>query len=269
MIIFKSINKLKKELYLNKSVGFVPTMGSLHKGHISLIKKSNINCEKTLVSIFVNPTQFNKSKDYKTYPRNIKKDIKLLKKYKVDYLFLPKFKDLYENKKQEKINIKKKDLILCAKYRKGHFEGVLAVINQYLSKLKISDIFLGEKDYQQFYLLKKFVSKKFKTNVVLCKTIRGKNFFPLSSRNKLLSKKDFKKGQNVSTILKNYYLSIKKNKQNILLINKIKLKILKNVDKLEYLVLKNKNNMTNRFNKDNFKIFICYYLNNVRLIDNY
>ena len=143
MIIFKSINKLKKELYLNKSVGFVPTMGSLHKGHISLIKKSNINCEKTLVSIFVNPTQFNKSKDYKTYPRNIKKDIKLLKKYKVDYLFLPKFKDLYENKKQEKINIKKKDLILCAKYRKGHFEGVLAVINQYLSKLKISDIFLG------------------------------------------------------------------------------------------------------------------------------
>ena len=118
-------------------------------------------------------------------------------------------------------------------------------------------------------MLKKFVIKKFKTNVVLCKTIRGKKFFPLSSRNKLLSKKDIKKGQKVSTILKNYYLSIKKNKQNFQVINKIKLKILKNVDKLEYLVLKNKNNMTNRFNKDNFKIFICYYLNNVRLIDNY
>ena len=94
MIIFKSINKLNKELYGIKNIGFVPTMGSLHKGHISLIKKAKNNCNKIVVSIFINPTQFNKKDDYKRYPRNLNKDIILLKKYKVDYLIIPNFKEL-------------------------------------------------------------------------------------------------------------------------------------------------------------------------------
>ena len=125
MIIFKSINKLKEKVNIMANVGFVPTMGSLHKGHIALIKKSKQKCTKTLVSIFVNPSQFNKSTDFIKYPRNLNSDLKILKKLKVDYVLVPSIKDIYKTKEQMKIKIKNEDKILCSKYRPGHFEGCL------------------------------------------------------------------------------------------------------------------------------------------------
>ena len=155
MIIFKSINRLNKEVNFKANIGFVPTMGALHKGHFSLIKSSKKKCKKTLVSIFVNPSQFNKKNDYKNYPRNLKRDIKILKILKVDYLLIPKINEIYKNKKTMKIKLNKKDKILCVKYRPGHFEGVLAIINQFLINIKAKFMFLGEKDYQQIHLLKK------------------------------------------------------------------------------------------------------------------
>ena len=103
MIIYKSINKLKKEVNFKANIGFVPTMGALHKGHISLIKSSKKICKKTMVSIFINPSQFNRKSDLLSYPRNLKKDISLLKKLKVDYLLIPEVKDIYKK------NIKKKN----------------------------------------------------------------------------------------------------------------------------------------------------------------
>ena len=124
-------------------IGFVPTMGGIHEGHISLIKRSIQSNKKTIVSIFVNPKQFNDIKDFKSYPSNIKKDLAILKKIKrLDFIYIPKFKDIYENKKQSNIKINKKDKILCAKYRKGHFEGVLDVMNRLtllLSLIHISE----------------------------------------------------------------------------------------------------------------------------------
>ena len=112
-------------------IGFVPTMGGIHEGHISLIKRSIQSNKKTIVSIFVNPKQFNDIKDFKSYPSNIKKDLAILKKVKkLDFIYIPKFKDIFENKKKSNIKINKKDKILCAKYRKGHFEGVLDVMNR-------------------------------------------------------------------------------------------------------------------------------------------
>ena len=137
-------------------LGFVPTMGGIHKGHLSLINKSNKLCKKTIVSIFVNPKQFNNKKDLNSYPRNIKKDLKILKKsQKVDFVYLPKFKDIFEDKKKSKITLQKKDKILCAKFRKGHFEGVLDVMNKLTKIVKPKKIFMGEKDFQQLYLVKK------------------------------------------------------------------------------------------------------------------
>ncbi len=100
MIIFKSINKLNKEVNFKANIGFVPTMGTLHKGHISLIKSSKKVCKKTLVSIFINPTQFNKKIDLRNYPKNLKNDIKILKKLRVDYLFTPSVREIYKNKKK-------------------------------------------------------------------------------------------------------------------------------------------------------------------------
>ena len=141
------------------NVGFVPTMGSLHKGHVSLIRKSLTHCNKTIVSIFVNPTQFNNKNDYKKYPRNIKKDLEILKKLKVDFVFIPKKNQIYNCKNPIKINLLKKDKILCAKYRKGHFEGVIDIMTRLTDKIKPSKIFMGEKDFQQIILVKKFVEK--------------------------------------------------------------------------------------------------------------
>ena len=269
MKIFKSINKLVNQVNFKANVGFVPTMGSLHKGHISLIKASQQKCNKTLVSIFVNPSQFNKKADYNKYPRKIIKDIKILKKLKVDYLLIPKIKDVYKSRKQMQIKLNKSDKILCSKFRPGHFEGVLGVISAFLRNIKVKFMFLGDKDFQQVYIIKKYLSKKFKTKIVNCKTIRFKNTIPYSSRNQLLSKKSLNNGIYVSRILRKLYNQINNDFSNINQINKTKSKISKFCSHIEYLEIRNKNNLTKNINKKNFKIFIAYYLNNVRLIDNF
>ena len=269
MKIFKSINKLNKEVNFKANIGFVPTMGALHKGHISLIESSKKKCKKTIVSIFVNPSQFNKSNDFNKYPKNYLRDIKILKKIKIDYLLIPTTKQIYKSQKQMRIKINNRDKVLCAKHRKGHFEGVLGVINQLLKIVRAKYIFLGEKDYQQIYLIKKFIKKKYKTKVVPCKTIRDKNFLPYSSRNFLLKKNDLLKASKVSKKIKIFYHSIKKNLKNINNIKKIKSEISKIGAKVEYIEIRNRNNFPNNINKFNFKIFIAYYLNKIRLIDNF
>ena len=270
MIIFKSINKLNKEVNFKANIGFVPTMGALHKGHISLIKSSKKVCKKTLVSIFINPSQFNKHDDFKKYPKNLKKDIKILKKLKVDYLLTPNTREIYKNKKNSKIKLKKKDKIMCAVYRPGHFEGVLAVINQFLHLFKPKNIFFGEKDYQQLLLIKKFVKNKFKIKIHACPTIRCKNKIALSSRNVLLSNNDIKKSSFIAKLLINFKrkmnvnTSFEKNLKNIIK----KINNIENI-KIEYLEIRNKINLSKSYNKNNLKMFIAYYNNNVRLIDNY
>ena len=269
MIIFKSINKLNKEVNFKANVGFVPTMGALHKGHISLIKSSKSKCKKTLVSIFVNPLQFNKKNDLKKYPKNLKKDIKILKKLKVDYLLIPKIGEIYKNKKKMKIKIAKKDKILCAKYRPGHFEGVLAVIHEFLSNIKVKYMFLGKKDYQQIYLIKKYIIKKFKTKIITCETIRLKNLLPCSSRNLLLSKLEIKKASIVSKILKKFYLLTRKDFKNVKKILELKNKIKSFKVNTEYLEIRNKINFSKKIKRSNFKVFISFYVGKIRLIDNF
>ena len=270
MIIFKSLNRLNKEVNFKANIGFVPTMGSLHKGHISLIKSSKKICKKTLVSIFINPSQFNKVNDLKNYPRNLKRDVMILKKLKVDYLLTPNVSDIYRSKKNTKIKLNKKDKIMCALYRPGHFEGVLAVINQFLQRFKPKCIFFGEKDYQQLFLIKKFIKNKFKTKIFSCSTVRDKNKLALSSRNILLSDQDIKKSSFIANLLLKFKKKIKKNislKKNL---NNIIYKInsIKNI-KIEYLEIRNKNNLSKNYNKNNFRIFLAYYNKKIRLIDNY
>ena len=269
MIIIKSINRLKKEVDFKANVGFVPTMGSLHRGHLSLIESSKKKANKTIVSIFVNPSQFNSKKDFKKYPRNLSKDISILKKLKVDYLFLPNRNEIYGNKKDLKIKLLNKQKILCAKFRKGHFEGVLGVINQFLKIVKAKYLFLGEKDFQQIYLIKNFIKKKFKTKVIPCKTVRNINYFPYSSRNLLLKKNDIKKATLIINYIKNFRNLIIKKKINFNELINSKKKILRYCQKIDYLEIRNKKDLSIDFNRKNFKIFIAFYINNIRLIDNF
>ena len=266
MIIFKSINKLNKEVNFKASIGFVPTMGSLHKGHISLVRNCQKTCDKTLVSIFINPSQFNRKSDYKNYPRTLDKDIKILRKLKVDYVLVPNIKEIYSKNTPKKISINKKYKVLCGKYRPGHFEGVLAVINKFLKDLKVKKIFLGEKDFQQYFLIKNFVKKRFNTKVVLCKTIRMSSSLPYSSRNKLLDNKSIRIAQKFTKKIINLFKNIKKNTKKTYLLQSIKSN--SNI-KIEYIELRNKNNLSPIFNKKNLKLFVCFYIKKVRLIDNF
>ena len=151
MKILLNKDDLNEALNSVSNLGFIPTMGSLHNGHISLIKRSKTECKKTIVSIFVNPTQFNNYIDYKKYPRNKKKDLSILKKLKVDFVFLPTKKDVYNFKRKIKIKIAKKDKILCAKYRKGHFEGVIDVMDRLTKIIKPKKIFMGEKIFNNYF----------------------------------------------------------------------------------------------------------------------
>ena len=249
------------------NVGFVPTMGSLHKGHISLIRKSLNYCNKTVVSIFINPTQFNNKIDYKKYPRNLKKDLKILKKLKVNFVYTPLKNQVYSSKNKIKIRLSKKDKILCAKYRPGHFEGVLGVINQFIKKLKINKIFLGEKDYQQYILIREFLKKNSNVKTILCKTIRMKSGLAYSSRNGLLNQKSIKASALLVSNVKKLFNLLRKNLNNKILINNF---INRNkVFNIEYLELRNKNDLSKKINKKNVKIFIAFYIQGVRLIDNF
>lgn len=260
---------LKKEFKKEHNLGFVPTMGSIHNGHKYLVIRSKKQCKKTLVSIFINPTQFNNPNDLKNYPKNIRKDLNILRRLKVDFVFLPKTNDIYKFKRKKRIVLNKNDLILCAKYRKGHFEGVLDVMDRLTKLVAPKKIYMGEKDFQQFHLVKRFLKKKYKTEIIKCKTIRNKDQLAYSSRNYQLSKDSLKTAAKVINHIRN----IKKNlsKQNNInkylntesnnLVKKYKIKI-------EYLELRNRINLKKSNNLKNSRLFIAYYINKIRLIDN-
>ena len=270
MKILRSTNVLKMAIHGNSKLGFVPTMGGLHKGHISLIKKSQKKCNTTLVSIYVNPKQFNNKNDFLSYPRNLFEDINILKKLKIDYVFIPKNKDIYSVKRLKKITLQKSQKILCAKFRKGHFEGVLDVMDRLIRLIKPKYIFLGEKDFQQLVLIKNFIKNKYKSTVYPCKTIRDKNNVPLSTRNILLSKKSLYKVSLISNFLKNIKLTIKdKSSLNEYILNTKKKLIKKFNIKIEYLEIRNESDLTTSNIKKKYRLFIAYYLDRVRLIDNF
>jgi len=270
MKLIKLKTDLIKAIKFDKRLGFVPTMGSLHEGHKTLIKTSKKNCKKTIVSIFINPTQFNSKKDYKSYPKNLKNDLNYLNKLKVDYVYLPTIKQIYW-KKNDKIKLNKSQNILCAKFRKGHFEGVLDVMDRYVELISPQKIFMGEKDFQQFYLVKNYIENKHNTKVYACKTIRAKNKLALSSRNSQLNMKSFIASGMITKKLLKLKNKINKNKKNYKkLIFNLKKELLKNFDiKIEYLECRNLHNLSVNILNKPFKLFVAYYIDNVRLIDNF
>ena len=268
MKIFLNKNKLIKFIKDEKNLGFVPTMGSIHLGHISLIKKSISQCNKTIVSIFVNKQQFNKKIDYQKYPRTLKKDISLLKKLKIDYLYIPSNNQIYPDGPNKKIKISSFGKKLCGKFRPGHFRAVVDVIERFIKIIRPKKIYFGEKDMQQLKIIEHFVKKNYNNiKVIGCKTIREKNGVACSSRNFLLSLKEKEIAARVYKVLIN--------KKKYLIKKKISLSAIKNkifelgVRKLDYIKLLDINRLVKPYRKNKiYKIFIAYYLRTTRLIDN-
>ena len=270
MKIFKNKHKLEKEILNIRNICFVPTMGGLHKGHISLIKKSKSFKGKTLVSIFVNPKQFNNKKDFSSYPRNMNKDLKILKNLKVDIVYIPDYQDIYDFEVKNKIYLDNCSKILCGKFRKGHFEGVINVINRFLEIIKPKYIFLGIKDFQQLYLISAHIKKReIKTKVISCKTLREKNGVACSTRNRSCTKKQLL----IASKVYNHLLTNKKKlikdlkKYNYLKLEKDLLNF--GLKKIDYIKVYNQGNFKLPVNRNKkIKIFIAYYLDKIRLIDN-
>ena len=270
MKIFKNKLSLRKEINKDKCISFVPTMGGLHNGHLSLIKKAKLYKCKILVSIFVNPKQFNKKDDFLNYPRNLKNDIKKLKKLKVNYLYLPTYNDMYDFKPKNKIFIDNFSKQLCGKFRKGHFKGVLNVVNRFLEIIKPKFIYFGFKDFQQLTLINLHILKrKINTKVIKCKTIRDINGVACSTRNFNLNAKQLKIASKVYQYLSNLKKKVKKDSKifNVKAIKKDLISL--GVDKIDYIENININKLRKINNDlDNFNFFIAYYIKNVRLIDN-
>lgn len=204
-ILITSIEEFKKiRANLTGYVGFVPTMGALHLGHMELIKQSRAANSITVCSIFVNPTQFNNAEDLAKYPKTLSQDIELLKTENVDYVFAPQYNDMYPDHYRYKIEEKEFSKRFCGEFRPGHFDGVLTVVMKLFNIVQPSRAYFGEKDFQQLTLIQD-MAKAFFMNleVVPVATVRDSHGLALSSRNTRLSSTGIQKAQVFAKILKN------------------------------------------------------------------
>ena len=275
MLIIKNISFLQKKLeHLRKKdnkISLVPTMGSLHNGHLSLVKKARGKKRVVVVSIFVNPTQFGTNEDFIKYPKNTNKDIKLLKDLSVDILFLPYGKDIFAHKtsqfKQTNISIEK---ILCGKSRPNYFPGVGKIIIKLFDIIKPQYAYFGEKDYQQYYFIKLLTNKlKFNTKILSGKTIRDSSGLALSSRNLYLNNREKKIARNIIKILKQSKKELSKNWEPSSVINKNKkILIKKGVSKIDYFELRSETLKQNVKKNEKGRLFIAVFIGSTRLIDN-
>ncbi len=248
MEIIKKAEELKNTLRKATpgEIGFVPTMGALHQGHVSLIEKSTSENDITVVSIFVNPTQFDNSGDLRKYPNQLKSDIKILERKKVNYLFIPDFNELYPDNYKYKIEETELSKLLCGAFRKGHFTGVLTVVMKLLNIVKPSRAYFGEKDYQQLLLVRGMVKAFFlDVEIVGCPIVREVDGLALSSRNLRLTGKERAKAGLLSKLLKSDLSD-----------GKVKSELEKKGFKVDYIESK----FSRRFG--------AVYLGKVRLIDN-
>lgn len=186
-----------------KSIGFVPTMGALHKGHLSLIEKSSSENDITVVSIFVNPTQFNDSKDFDRYPREVEHDLDLLKSVEVDYIFLPSNTEIYPAIDEHNYELGELSFVIEGASRPGHFNGVASVVKRLFEIVQPNRAYFGLKDFQQYRIIKE-LNKNYNlgVDVIGCDTVRDENGLALSSRNMLLSKKEKSLAAHLSKTLK-------------------------------------------------------------------
>ncbi len=268
----KSLTKHLTNIRKNKSIGFVPTMGALHEGHIALIKNSKQESDITVCSIFINPTQFNNNNDFINYPKNTDKDLSLLKKNNCDIVYIPKVEDLYTKSEEPKTyNFNGLETVMEGKHRPGHFNGVATIVEKLFNIMKPEKAFFGEKDLQQLQIVKELV-KKMKVNTIIksIPTVRELSGLAKSSRNALLTQAQ----KEEASIIYKTLLYCKQNKQ--IPIKELKKhatdKIISNKSiKLEYIEFINLETMRpikswREVNKN--AICIAAYINRVRLIDN-
>lgn len=259
------------------TVGLVPTMGALHAGHKSLIDKSVAKCDKTVVSVFVNPIQFCPGEDLDKYPRTLEADEKLCTDSGVDIVFAPSPKEMYGEG-----TIMSNDFLtyvippffytnkLCGKSRVGHFDGVCTVVNKLFNIVQPDFAFFGEKDRQQLIILKKMVHDlNIPVEIIPCPIVREESGLALSSRNKYLSENGKKEALVLSKILNNIKTCYNKGIKDVKALTETAYSFLNDNHSLEYLEFRDKDNLEEKEIADgNTIVFIALRVEYVRLIDN-
>ena len=277
MIVIKRITDLQKALAeyhkTGQKMGFVPTMGALHAGHMSLINNSIQSGDLVIASIFVNPTQFNDPKDFEKYPVTIEKDIDMLESAGCDILFLPLEKEIYPDGRNTlpHYNLGYLETVLEGKYRPGHFQGVCQVVHRLLQIVEPDRLYLGQKDYQQCMVIKKLVEiTGLATHIMVCDTLRETDGLAMSSRNMRLSETERAKAVRISETLQfiqqqvrpGFIADLTDRAEQYLKVEGFV---------VDYITIANASNLallSNWDGKTKIVALAAAYLNEVRLIDN-
>lgn len=257
-------------------VGLVPTMGALHEGHLSLIKKSVETCDKTVVSVFLNPIQFGPAEDLDKYPKTLEKDLELCKSAGVDIVFAPTPQEMYGGGQRSNdfltyvvppfFYVNK----LCGKSRVGHFDGVCTVVTKLFNIVQPDSAFFGQKDAQQLIIIKKMVNDlNIPVEIISCPIIRDENGLALSSRNSYLSKEGKEHALALNKILSNIKACYNKGISEVKALSETAFAFLNEHHELEYLEFVDKNTLEDKIKvDDDTLVLIAVRVDNVRLIDN-
>jgi len=276
MVITGSIAKVKKisrkKTKLGKIIGFVPTMGALHKGHLSLVKRARKECDFLIASIFINPTQFGVGEDYERYPRNLAKDKKQLKKEGVDLLFSPKINTMYPSRTSVYADESSLSKVLCGKSRPGHFKGVCTILVKLFNIIKPDIAYFGQKDYQQTLIVKKLVKDfNFPIRIRVLPIIREQDNLAMSSRNAYLKGQARKSSHCLYQALVLAKKLIKSGERDPKRVISQMKQLVKSTElaKIDYIEIVDVENLE-RVNRIKGKVLIALavYIKKVRLIDN-
>lgn len=273
MYIFDKITSLQTHLQglLGKSIGFVPTMGALHQGHLNLVRESKLSCDITIVSVFVNPIQFNNAQDFEKYPNTLENDALLLEELGCDILFAPTAHEMYAQKPALKFDFGSLETVMEGKFRPGHFNGVAIVVSKLFHIVQPTHVFFGQKDFQQCAVIKQMISDlSFNLKMKIVATTRETSGLAMSSRNVRLSESGKEIAANIFKAL-SLGKSIIENDRKIHAAKEAMLAYLANIIELEteYLEIADAKTLLPIENIEN-EIVICYagFLEGVRLIDN-
>jgi len=276
MIVYSEIASIQnkiKSLSKDLSIGFVPTMGALHEGHLSLIKQAISENDMVVVSIFVNPTQFDKKEDLANYPNTLKNDLSLLESVDCDIVFIPSSNEIYGTKtKSESFDFDGLEHKMEGKFRKGHFNGVGTIVKRFFEIVTPTNAYFGEKDFQQLQIIKKLVEKQnLQVNIIACDIFREPDGLAMSSRNVRLTKKYRLAAPFIhKTLLNAKELFGTKNAEYVVnwVENKFKNHPLLKLEYFEIADEKTLNPIKKTIAGQKYRAFIAVFAGKIRLIDN-
>ena len=274
MKIIKKTNELQNILLsvkgLRKSIGLVLTMGNIHQGHLSLVKEAQANNQFVIVTIFINPTQFNNESDYKSYPQTLENDIEKLQYLNCDLLYLPEVRDIYSKGLTRERSIRKYRDILCDKFRPGHFDGVTTVVDTFFNLIKPNNSYFGEKDFQQVKYINELVKiKNYNINIISCPSIRDDLGMSLSSRNSKLNYDQLEIFKNLANKITKFLNLIKQSNTKIELEEFVKDLSNININKIDYFEIRDEENLIITDDYVHARLFIALYIDKIRIIDNF